>query len=567
MGTTSPRPRACASRSARGSPAGSPSTASPSDSAMPRADPRGLDRRRHRRARSRCCSCRCYEDVVHGVHRRLRARPRPVRRRRRDDADDLRRGSGAGPRQRRATSSACSGQQLELEHQLEGQRRLLEVNERLLSTLEPAGVLDLIADSLKAIVPYDSLTIYRVDRVAGVRRAVLARDRFADQILAHESPLGPGITGWVIDHGEAVLANEAHLDDRAPSRSRARRSSPSRSSSSRCWSTARRSARSTSAGWARRRPHFSPNEFELTKLFAGQASIALQNAEAHGEVRVRADQDALTGLRNHGSFQRELGEAVAERRREPFAVLMLDLDAFKAFNDTLRPPGRRRLLVEIAAVDGHRHPRRRPPLPLWRRRVRGDPARRRPPRRPRGGRADPACRAECRDDRGLRAGLRRSSRSAPASPASRTTAGRRTSSSPWPTARCTWSNRRTAGVPPQLPPIRTCRRSTRRPWPCWTTTTRSSLLETILGRAAALLGTPHGYIYLARPGRRGARRAHRRPACSRVPRASHARWARGSAGRVMAVGAAARHRRLRRLGRSLVRRSRRACSARSSACR
>ena len=58
-------------------------------------------------------------------------------------------------------------QQGELEHQLEGQRRLLEVNERLLSTLEPAGVLDLIADSLKAIVPYDSLTIYRVDRAAG----------------------------------------------------------------------------------------------------------------------------------------------------------------------------------------------------------------------------------------------------------------------------------------------------------------------------------------------------------------------------------------------------------------
>ena len=56
---------------------------------------------------------------------------------------------------------------------------------------------------------------------------------------------------------------------------------------------------------------FSANEFELTQLFAGQASIALQNAETHGAVRVRADLDALTGLRNHGAFQRELGEAVA----------------------------------------------------------------------------------------------------------------------------------------------------------------------------------------------------------------------------------------------------------------
>ena len=53
----------------------------------------------------------------------------------------------------------------------------------------------------------------------------------------------------------------------------------------------------------------APNEFELTQLFAGQASIALQNAETHGAVRVRAEHDALTGLRNHGAFQRELGEA------------------------------------------------------------------------------------------------------------------------------------------------------------------------------------------------------------------------------------------------------------------
>ena len=44
-------------------------------------------------------------------------------------------------------------QQDELEHQLDSQRRLLEVNERLLSTLEPAGVLELIADSLRRSCP------------------------------------------------------------------------------------------------------------------------------------------------------------------------------------------------------------------------------------------------------------------------------------------------------------------------------------------------------------------------------------------------------------------------------
>ena len=119
-------------------------------------------------------------------------------------------------------------QQAELEHQLDSQRRLLEVNERLLSTLDPAGVLDIIADSLKAIVPVRLADHLPGRPSRGVRRAVIARDRFAESILAHESPLGIGITGWVIDHGEARPRQRGRTSTRARSRSRARRSSRSR---------------------------------------------------------------------------------------------------------------------------------------------------------------------------------------------------------------------------------------------------------------------------------------------------------------------------------------------------
>ena len=86
-------------------------------------------------------------------------------------------------------------QQVELEHQLVSQRRLMAVNERLLSTLDPSGVLEMIADSLKTVVAYDSLTIYRIDKERGVRRPVIARDRFAELILDYEAPLGTGLTG------------------------------------------------------------------------------------------------------------------------------------------------------------------------------------------------------------------------------------------------------------------------------------------------------------------------------------------------------------------------------------
>jgi len=79
--------------------------------------------------------------------------------------------------------------------------------------------------------------------------------------------------------------------------------------------------------------HFTEHELELTKLFAGQASLALQNAEAHRAAEVRARHDALTGLRNHGAFQQELGALLASDEHGPVSLLMLDLDGFKSIND------------------------------------------------------------------------------------------------------------------------------------------------------------------------------------------------------------------------------------------
>ena len=67
----------------------------------------------------------------------------------------------------------------------------------------------MIADSLKTVVAYDSLTIYRIDKERGVRRPVIARDRFAELILGYDAPLGTGLTGWAVDHREPVLANDA----------------------------------------------------------------------------------------------------------------------------------------------------------------------------------------------------------------------------------------------------------------------------------------------------------------------------------------------------------------------
>jgi diguanylate cyclase (GGDEF)-like protein len=76
---------------------------------------------------------------------------------------------------------------------------------------------------------------------------------------------------------------------------------------------------------------FDRRELDLVRLFAAHVSIALQNALAHRAVQLRAQTDALTALRNHGSFRDDLHASIGAGR--PFALLMLDLDDFKTYND------------------------------------------------------------------------------------------------------------------------------------------------------------------------------------------------------------------------------------------
>jgi diguanylate cyclase (GGDEF)-like protein len=95
-------------------------------------------------------------------------------------------------------------------------------------------------------------------------------------------------------------------------------------------------------------PRYTEDEFELVKLFAAQVSIALQNAEVHRAVEIRAQTDDMTGLLNHGTFQDWLAKSVESR--EPFSLIMLDLDDFKAVNDALGHQAGDRLLADIAAA-------------------------------------------------------------------------------------------------------------------------------------------------------------------------------------------------------------------------
>ena len=266
-------------------------------------------------------------------------------------------------------------QRVTVERQLAGEQRLLAISEQLVSTLDPRQVLEQIADTIGSVVYYDRLTIYHYDGEKGSIEPVLSRLHSGElhEMDASQPALDEGLTSWVIGRGDAGCANDVAeevlagtIDALTPVAGRGARK---RTVAGRAGAPARvareapvpmshniivvplrvrgevvGSLNLTRIGGAA--AHFSEPEFELSKLFAGQASIALQNAEAHVTVSTRADLDALTGLRNHGTFQRDLDAMIEAGDR--FSMLMMDLDSFKAFNDTYGHPAGDALLQTVA---------------------------------------------------------------------------------------------------------------------------------------------------------------------------------------------------------------------------
>ena len=73
------------------------------------------------------------------------------------------------------------------------------------------------------------------------------------------------------------------------------------------------------------------HDFELSRSL-GYIRLALMRSAEHRRLAYMADHDHLTGLLNRSRQQQVIGEALAAD--EELALLYLDLDGFKAVNDT-----------------------------------------------------------------------------------------------------------------------------------------------------------------------------------------------------------------------------------------
>lgn len=93
----------------------------------------------------------------------------------------------------------------------------------------------------------------------------------------------------------------------------------------------------------------TPEDLRLTRIIGDLASLALENCRLYQRTEELAITDDLTGLFLRAAFEERLARTLqaAERTHEAVAVLLIDIDHFKGYNDTFGHSAGDKLLREM----------------------------------------------------------------------------------------------------------------------------------------------------------------------------------------------------------------------------
>ena len=96
----------------------------------------------------------------------------------------------------------------------------------------------------------------------------------------------------------------------------------------------------------------SSAQIQIADTLAGHIGLALSNLQLRDKLRQQSIRDVLTGLFNRRFFEETLikERSRADRTKEPLALVMMDIDHFKSFNDTFGHHGGDAVLREVGQL-------------------------------------------------------------------------------------------------------------------------------------------------------------------------------------------------------------------------
>jgi diguanylate cyclase (GGDEF)-like protein/putative nucleotidyltransferase with HDIG domain len=210
---------------------------------------------------------------------------------------------------------------------------LYEIAQTISTSLDLRDTFAVFSSRLQDIVSYTTCVLYlTVPDSTDVQAAHVSghnAERFKDRRIAS----GVGITGWVVANRMPMYNSDPRLDFDA-----LRLEMDEQYRSSVVVPLTRDGELSGALALYSKDPNpYKPDDLRLVEAVAKLASDAIANALHHERVETNALTDALTGLANARALRHQFEQRVEQARRhgEKFSVLMMDLDGFKAVNDSL----------------------------------------------------------------------------------------------------------------------------------------------------------------------------------------------------------------------------------------
>ena len=226
---------------------------------------------------------------------------------------------------------------------------LHEIAQTIGSSLNLSDTVTLIANKLRAIVPFDTCVIYLVDDPSGKAIAAHVVGEEVEIFKRRRINIGEGITGWVIANSRSMCNASPDLDlvglpDELVKRFRGVLVSPLQREDG---------SFGAISLYSQSRTSYTTEHVRLLESVCQHASSALNNALTYEKTRESALVDPLTELPNARGFYMMLEQRIAECQRmnqEPLSVVCMDIDDFKVINDKYGHSIGDRLLASVAGV-------------------------------------------------------------------------------------------------------------------------------------------------------------------------------------------------------------------------
>jgi diguanylate cyclase (GGDEF)-like protein/putative nucleotidyltransferase with HDIG domain len=209
---------------------------------------------------------------------------------------------------------------------------LHEIAQTIGSSLNMNDTVTLIANKLRAIVPFDTCSIFIVDERSGKAVAIHAVGDHVELFNRRRINIGDGITGWVIANCRSMCNSSPELDlvgipDEITKNYRSVLVSPL---------IREDGAFGAITLYSKGRTSYTTEHVRLLESVAQHAASALNNAMTFERTKESALTDPLTELPNSRGFYMMLEQRLAECQRlnrEALALISMDIDDFKKIND------------------------------------------------------------------------------------------------------------------------------------------------------------------------------------------------------------------------------------------